>query len=396
MATGAPVRAEPNKGGTGQIDMPTFLPRSTRWGFRFPMRWKLLGAFAGAFTLVFGFLAVWDIRYVADTARNRLVNELASSAAGGALTMDPQLFTKLITTVDPVPDPTNKYGLGYPDSPIYDEVSRQLLHIRQIVADAGVYSYYRDPVDGKLYFAASGAYLVEPEKGVTFKVPVADVVPPTTYAYMEAGLSQTTNEPPYSDGFGDWISSYSPIRDADGEVVGAVGLDYPLTYVATMQRDVQRKAIPVLAISYAVLLLLVLWISTSLTRPLKRLTEAVAHVADGDYDLDLSKVVPSRFPDEMFTLAEAFSLMAVKVAQREQKLTNEVRRLKVEIDQVRREEAVKEIVETDFFSDLTAKAAIMRARMREPSPSQTSATTPPAGGETDVLGSGGNGAGGGG
>lgn len=345
-------------------ELPTFPTRTGRWGFRFPMRWKLLSAFAGAFTLVFGFLALWDMRYVADTARARLVSELASSAAGGARTISPELFTALVTEVEPVADPENKYGLGYPTSPIYTAVSRELLHIRQIVGDAGVYSYFRDPADGQLYFAASGAYLVEPEKGVTFRVPVADVVSERTYGYMEQGLLQTTDEPPYSDGFGDWISSYSPITDAQGAVVGAVGLDYPLTYVATVQRDVQRKLIPVLLGSYAVLLMLVLWISTSLTRPLKRLTVAVSRVADGEYDLDLSKTVPSRFPDEMFTLAEAFSVMAVKVAQREQRLTNEVRRLTVEIDQARREEAVKEIVETDFFSDLTAKAAVMRARMR--------------------------------
>jgi nitrogen fixation/metabolism regulation signal transduction histidine kinase len=122
--------------------------------------------------------------------------------------------------------------------------------------------------------------------------------------------------------------------------------------------------LPVLVVSYAILMLLVLVIATSLTRPLNRLTQAVSRVADGEYDLDLSRVVPSRFPDEMYTLAEAFSVMAVRVAQREANLTNEVRRLKVEIDHARREEAVREIVDSDFFADLTAKAEQMRRRMR--------------------------------
>jgi len=68
--------------------------------------------------------------------------------------------------------------------------------------------------------------------------------------------------------------------------------------------------------------------------------------------------------DEMFTLAESFAEMAKKVGLRERSLTREVQRLKVEIDHARREEAVKEITESDFFSDLTAKAAEMRRKAR--------------------------------
>jgi hypothetical protein len=46
-------------------------------------------------------------------------------------------------------------------------------------------------------------------------------------------------------------------------------------------------------------------------------------------------------------------------------LKQEVTRLKVEIDEVRRTEAVKQITESEEFNDLAAKAAEMRKRMTE-------------------------------
>ena len=67
----------------------------------------------------------------------------------------------------------------------------------------------------------------------------------------------------------------------------------------------------------------------------------------------------------MYELAESVARMAAKVGAREATLTREVQRLKIEIDYGRREEAVKEITESDAFNELTAKALEFRRRMRE-------------------------------
>jgi methyl-accepting chemotaxis protein len=315
--------------------------------------------------VVFAFIAIWIFQYTTTVAKERLENELNRSALGGAATISAPEFVELNATVPAVPDGTYEYGLGYPDSPLYDLIARELFSIRQIVKDAKVYSYYLDPADGKLYFSASGGYYVTPEPvGVQFKVPVIDVVDPATYAYMEQGLTATTEQKEYSDDFGNFISSYTPILDDAGTPVGAIGLDYPQSYVAEVQDGIRRQLFPVLGFSYIALLLLVLVLSTSLARPLRRLTAATGRIANGEYDLDVTGLVRTRFPDEMFTLAESFAEMAKKVGLRERTLTREVQRLKVEIDHTRREEAVKEITESDFFSDLTAKAAEMRRKAR--------------------------------
>jgi HAMP domain-containing protein len=119
-----------------------------------------------------------------------------------------------------------------------------------------------------------------------------------------------------------------------------------------------------MVISYAALLLLVLFLSASLTRPITRLTGATQRIAEGEYELDVRAIVPNRFPDEMWTLASSVAAIAAKVAARERRLVKEVQRLKVEIDYARRESSVKEITESDFFSDLTTKSDAMRRRMR--------------------------------
>ena len=53
------------------------------------------------------------------------------------------------------------------------------------------------------------------------------------------------------------------------------------------------------------------------------------------------------------------------VQRREAKLKQQIEMLKIEIDEVKRERQVSEIVETDFFQNLKVKAAAMRAQVSE-------------------------------
>ena len=79
---------------------------------------------------------------------------------------------------------------------------------------------------------------------------------------------------------------------------------------------------------------------------------------------ELDKLSKGRITDEIGTLANVFAIMVSKVYQREQTLRLQVEQLKIEIDQVKQQKQVSEIVETDFFKDLVEKANIIRARSR--------------------------------
>ena len=63
--------------------------------------------------------------------------------------------------------------------------------------------------------------------------------------------------------------------------------------------------------------------------------------------------------------------MVGKVYQREQTLRRQVEELKIEIDEVKRKKQVSEIVESDFFQDLQAKARRMRSRGRSEAQSES-------------------------
>ena len=319
---------------------------ATRRSPRFPMRWKLLTAFAAAFTLVFAFIAIWVVNYASNNAMKRMTGQLLEISEGAAR----DLSAKRVAEVAALPadkDPTGNTS--------YQRIADDLESVRATNPSVQPYIYMLD--DGELAFLVSST---------DFKQPAAKTVPPQTLEYMDKGLRGTTFEPENTDAFGTWISAYSPIVNSRGDTIAAVGMDYSIAYVQQVQREARSQVFPVLAVSYVLLILLVLLVSTLLVRPIRRLTLATRRIADGEYDLDLSNVGPhSRFSDEMSDLADSFKVMAQKVAERERALTREVKRLRVQIDNTQREQTVRQITETDFFADLAAKAEDLRGRMHK-------------------------------
>ena len=337
-------------------------PARPRFGLS--VRTKMLIAFTGSFTVVFAFIAVWVYSFTTNTTQDRLVYEMRADAEQAADSVSGDDFAALIAQWQGTVGPEGVSAAEFEQTPHFQQMAEELRQVRRGVPTASMYSYYRDPSDGHLRFGAIVGYDFDESSGIR---PAADAeagTDPSLLALLDGGLVETTEEEAYANEYGGWISAYTPIRNDAGEVVGAIAMDYPLAHVGEVQQSLRSVLIPVMAGSYAVLLLLVVLFATSLTRPLKRLTAASKRVAEGEYDLDVRAIVPDRFRDEMGTLAHAFANMAAKVGLRERSLVSEVRRLKVEIDHARKEQAVREITESDSFADLVAKAAEMRQRAR--------------------------------
>jgi CHASE3 domain sensor protein/HAMP domain-containing protein len=108
-------------------------------------------------------------------------------------------------------------------------------------------------------------------------------------------------------------------------------------------------------------------ITSVLTIPLKNSANEVKGVMQllNSQDPETGQVMP--FDQNLQQQMESFSLLAVAALEayiREQSLRQEIQQLRIEIDQVKRQEQVSEIVETDFFQDLRAKARRMRRRAK--------------------------------
>lgn len=103
----------------------------------------------------------------------------------------------------------------------------------------------------------------------------------------------------------------------------------------------------------------------------RRMIRPVEDVTRAAIDLSQERFAPesldraARRTDEVGELARTFQRMGTEIVTRERRLREQVAKLRVEIDSARREEQVREITETDFFSDLTTKASEMRARMHD-------------------------------
>jgi HAMP domain-containing protein len=167
---------------------------------------------------------------------------------------------------------------------------------------------------------------------------------------------------------------YTPVTNSSGVVVGGLGVDYYYTYVSEVRTQVLTTLIWVFGPAYLVLMGIVVWLSGWLTRRLGRLSDATRLVADGDYDVDLASATDGRFSDEMTELGDVFKTMIAKVGARERSLNKQVQVLKVEINEQRRQQAVEEIVDSDFFADLSVKAASLRKKVREEATEATEAT----------------------
>jgi two-component system, cell cycle response regulator len=90
-----------------------------------------------------------------------------------------------------------------------------------------------------------------------------------------------------------------------------------------------------------------------------RVVAAAAAVESGTFDSRQLDGVARR-GDALGQLARVFQRMATEVRARERRLKQQVRKLRIEIDEVRAARQVAEITETEYFQDLQQKVSELR------------------------------------
>jgi HAMP domain-containing protein/GAF domain-containing protein len=117
-----------------------------------------------------------------------------------------------------------------------------------------------------------------------------------------------------------------------------------------------------------------------LTIPLKNNAGEVLGVLQliNAQDPETRQVIP--FDLNLQQMMESFSSLAVAALEayiREQGLKQEIQQLRIEIDEAKRQKQVEEIVDSDFFQDLQAKASHYRGRRSAATSTTTPTTTTP-------------------
>lgn len=147
---------------------------------------------------------------------------------------------------------------------------------------------------------------------------------------------------------------YAPIRDTQQEARSIFEQTRVQTFAAL-------ASVTVLA------LLIALWLSSYISRPVASVIVASKAVEAGQFSSVNLREVEKR-KDELGGLARVFSRMAEQVQSREQNLKEEVRDLQIkislfiEIDQTHKEEQVREITESEYFERLRKRVQALREK----------------------------------
>ena len=348
--------------------------------FFLSLKVKLLLGFTLLFSVVFTLSYYWFYQFSTNRAIETIEADLLNTIDGAVQGIDStQLSTLLETGV------ANADGYTS-DAPEYVEIMAWLQQVNSIEPRAWPYVYVRGSGENEIIALVDLWAVNDPNRSFTFLESYVSI------GQLTQGLSELTvyaprderqssendsllktllsilglsNRVGYEDEWGQWISAYTPIFDGEGTIVGAMGVDFRASYVDQVQDEILNRTSLAFGITYLTLFLLVFIISDFLTRPISKLTSFAEGIGEGNYDQDLQQLSGKRFKDEISKLAEVFEIMVGKVKKREESLKKEVVKLKIEIDEGKRQKQVDAIVDSDSFQDLKKRAQQLRNR-RQP------------------------------
>ncbi|MGE5654073.1 MAG: methyl-accepting chemotaxis protein [Bacillota bacterium] len=244
-------------------------------------------------------------RVAAKTYEHDLESRLTAAAGAGALAVDPNDHGLITSTED-------KTGIPY-------RAIQAVLQKLAINTNAGeVYTLVKR--DGQIVFVVD-ADDTEDAADVGEEMEPDDAVE----AAFSGQISFTKEF--YTDQWGTWKTAYAPIRDYAGKVVGVLGIDMSADQIAR-DKQVLLYAIGGAAMASVILaLLLSIWFSGRLSRPLRQTAAALEQIAANGGDL--TQVLPVTSRDEFGALATAVN----KITSYNRDMVLKIRGLTLVVDQ---------------------------------------------------------------
>lgn len=316
---------------------------------RFSIRTRLLIVFMGLFTVALAIIFSWFYGFSTKRTMDSLRQSLMDSASIAASMIDADEHTQVFTS-------------GTEGDAQYEHIAAQLRQVRDSVNNIeSIYTAVLSPNPDEVLFVVTASEDVEDRANL--REAYSTAYAPEMMAAFNG--SPTADKYMGTDDYGYWLSGYAPIFDKSGQVVAIVGADMLATDILKIQAQIRNASLIAFAVSLLVVFGASFFLSDSITKSLRVVTGAARQLEnDEPFDPQPLEQV-ARSSDELGTLAKVFSRMANEVQARARKLKEEVLKLKIEIDEVKKQRQVAEITDSEFFKDLKNKARTMRKSSSE-------------------------------
>ncbi|MEM8502359.1 MAG: cache domain-containing protein [Cyanobacteria bacterium P01_D01_bin.1] len=147
-----------------------------------------------------------------------------------------------------------------------------------------------------------------------------------------------------------------------GQLDWMVGTIVPADiYLGRIQRERQILFVVISLFILTAAGLAVLASDQWVAKPILAVARAASDIEAEKFEMESLSSLAVR-KDEFGQLARVFQKMGRQVLERQQSLKKQVSALKIEIDEVKQKQRVKEVVDSDFFQDLTSKVVSLRQR----------------------------------
>jgi hypothetical protein len=312
---------------------------------RLSIRMKIMLVFMLLFTVALAAIFFWFYQFASGVAMKNLREDLMSSAKVLSGMIDPAVFAQAKSE----------------DSRASAEITDQLNQVLDSNDNVSEVYVMVPTSSGSEEFKV--ILTVEDGTDGEYVVSENDLYDATGQPEIQAALLGPTSSPKIrEDNYGIWLSGYAPILDDAGQTIGIAGVDMLGEDVQYVQRQILLGSLLAFVLAYAGVFLTAFFISGAITKSMRTITGAAQTLEKGEPFEPASLETVSKSKDEIGQLARVFSKMALEVQAREQKLKQEIVKLRIEIDDKKRAQEVSQIVDTEYFKDLKEKAKGLREK----------------------------------
>ena len=186
--------------------------------------------------------------------------------------------------------------------PSYIQMRQNLEYIRKISGAKYIFTM-RKTDDGNFMYVVDGSSIED----VSHLGDTEESTP--AFEKTWSGEAYTDEKIHHEEGWGSFISSYYPLMDNQGPVVGFIGVDYDVESVYLGLNKFKTTSILILLAFAVIILICGLLLSNNISKPIKNAVEYSKELADLDLTKDVSQRDLNR-KDEFGDLAQALHSIA--------------------------------------------------------------------------------------